>query len=82
MKHVSLSVLATVGDVCCVPMFIFFGTYLLEVVYVVVGVSVSCIPHAFIAGAARCILVCLLESSAFLFCLPLSVSRAWAGCLV
>lgn len=24
MKHVSLSVLATVGDVCCVPMFIFF----------------------------------------------------------
>lgn len=51
--------------------YFFFGAYLLEVVCVVVGVSVSCIPHAFIAGAARCILVCLPESSAFLFCLPL-----------
>lgn len=70
MKRVLLSVLVTVGDLCCVPIF-FFGAYLLEVVCVVVGVSVSCIPHAFIAGAARCILVCLPESSAFLFCLPL-----------
>lgn len=53
---------------------IFFGAYLLEVLYIEVGVSVSCIPHAFIAGAARCILACLPESSAFLLSLSLSPS--------
>lgn len=53
---------------------IFFGAYLLEVLYIEVGVSVSCIPHAFIAGAARCILACLPESSAFLLSLSLSLS--------
>lgn len=54
---------------------IFFGAHLFEVVYVVVGVSVSCIPHAFIAGTAHCILVRLPELSAFIvFSLSLSLS--------
>lgn len=42
---------------------------------------VSCIPHAFIAGAARCILACLPESSAFLLSLSPPLPRARRICV-